>query len=171
MDSIKQKLQKIIDFPLYTDNDIVGELVNIVYDNYKENMLDLFLIISEKDKNRIKEEKNILYHGLQESMHNLSGIANDLLNQKTSRQAKDQTKYLFESDNIASLIQTCKAYFPDGTAKGASNSGKWFFETFKENVIKNKEHYLEGGKYYSWTQGSGNEDYIKLVLGIDNKNK
>lgn len=161
---MRKELEKILNNPFLTDNGVESEVLKLIYSKNKENTLNLFLKIQELDKKRIEEENMILYRGLEDGMHSLTSVCKHLLEEKTSRKAKDYAKILFKEVNIAYLINICKAYFPEGNSKGASNNGKWFFEKFKEMVINNKEKYLEGGDSYKWVQMQGHESYINKIL-------
>ncbi len=132
-------------------------------------MLPLFLRIQQLEVDRVKEEKLVLYRGLEESMHNSVSLGKHLLEDKTSRQAKDYAKFLFESfeGNIAMLINTMKAYFPKGVSDGASNNGKWFYDKFVELLKANKDKYLPNGDSYNWVQMFKHEEYINLILKLN----
>lgn len=162
---IKEKLQQLLELtPFITEEILIEEMLNIVYSYHKKNTLKLFLQIQELEKKRIQEENNLLYRGLQDAMHLGAHGARELLENKTSKQAKDYFKCVFKSKNIAYVINICKAYFPNGTSEGASNNGKWFFEQFVTILKENKDRYLEGGKSYEWAKIFDHLNYINLVL-------
>ena len=154
---------------LVTEAQVLEEIVQFVYDRYKENTLTLFLQIQELDKKSKDKEYLFLYQGLQDAVHGMSGLARDIIENKTKMQVNERVKFYFKEDNIAMLIQICKAYFPSGNCNGASTSGKWFFEKFKEILIRHKSKYIKGGDSYQWTINMGHNDYIDLVL--NNKDK
>ena len=161
---LKNKLKKLIEIPLPNEEMLMRELVGIVYNEYKENTLKLFLEISELDKERLRKEKQILYKGLEDGMHNLSAISSNLLECKTSKQAKNFASHIFESSNPAMIINICKAYFPNAEPGNASGSGAWVFEKFKNIVLNNKEDFQEGGKSYDWAEIYNHSDYINLII-------
>lgn len=167
--SLQERLsgtEQVLSSGLMTEEQVARELVNIIYEYYQENLLTLILQIQQMDIDRIKREKMILYRGLEDGMHGMSILSEYLLEENTSRQAKDSAKFYFEPDdgNIAMLINIAKAYFPNGTSEGASKSGKWFFDKFVSLLKNNKEKYLEGGDSYDWAKSLNHCDYIDLVL-------
>ncbi len=164
--SIKEELISIVSLSgVLPDKEIEGLLLDlIIYKRNKENTLKLFLEIQDRDKKRIKEENQKLYMGIESAMHNFAGVSKYLMEGKNSRKAKEYLKMILSEKNIAYLINICKAYFPNGTSKGASNLGKWFFEQFT-NMIKEHGHlYLEGGEDHKWAKRFDHVDYIKLVI-------
>ena len=168
MKSLKSTLENLIlQLELgQSESEVYHQLINLIHSKYKDKMLPLFLRIQQLEVDRIKEEKLVLYKGVEESMHNTSSLAKHLLEDKTSKQAKDFAKYLFENfeGNIAMLINTMKSYFPNGTSEGTSNNGKWFYDKFVELLTKNKTKYLPGGSSYDWVQMFNHEEYINLIL-------
>lgn len=140
------------------------KMLNIIYNKNKENTLSLFLQIQNKDKQRIEAEKMLLYRGLESGMHSFSHLARELLENKTSKQAKGFLKYALKENNLAYLIDICKAYFPSGNSKGASENGKWFFSKFKEMLERTKKDYEKDGDSYRWAKSFDHLVYINLVL-------
>jgi hypothetical protein len=69
------------------------------------------------------------------------------------------------------LINTMKAYFPNGKSDGASNNGKWFYDKFAKLLIKNKNKYLPGGDSYNWVEMFEHEEYINLILNNNEQDK
>lgn len=147
---------------------VYQKLVEIIHTRYKKDMLTLFLQIQELDKLDMQKKLQTMYLGLQDGMHNSAILAKLLLESKTSRAAKEAAAYYFKSDNIASLINIMKAYFPNGKADGCSNAGRWFYDSFVEQLMLHKHKYLEGGSSYNWVTMYGHEDYINLILKINN---
>ena len=150
-----------------SDNSLVlKEMVNVLFNHTDGNLLTFFMIIDKLSKDKRQKELNEMYQGLQDGMHSQAMLSRHLLEDKTSKQAKDFAKFYFnyKDGDIASLINIAKAYFKDGTANGASNSGHWWFEQFVKILKSNKDKYLEKGSSYKWACNYNHIDYIKLVL-------
>jgi len=75
-------LNKILNSGL-SDSQIESELLNIIYERKKENMMTVFLQIQDLDKKRVQQENNLLYRGLEDGMHSLAGLSRELLDGKT----------------------------------------------------------------------------------------
>jgi len=163
MSDLRKNLNKILNSGL-SDSQIESELLNIIYERKKENMMTVFLQIQDLDKKRVQQENNLLYRGLEDGMHSLAGLSRELLDGKTKAKALSYYKMVFEDGNIAHLIGVCKAYFPSGKSDGASNNGVWFFKKFTELLVKNKEEYMKGGSSFRWTEMYKHAEYISLVL-------
>lgn len=172
INKIENYIQNIKSNPFYslTDNDVRHNIIQILHDHYDGNLLSSFLEIEQLNKEKLQKEKDLLYFGLEDAMHNLSSVSRHLLEDSTSRQAKNYAKVLFTEDNLAYIIRIAKAYFPKGTCEGASINGKWFFNTFKDLLIKHKDKYLKGGDSYNWVCNFEHIDYINLVLSKTIKN-
>lgn len=147
-----------------TDDAIKTELISIIHKEYKDDMLPLFLRIQQLDKEEQERKNRILYGGLEDAMHNMTNLGKYLLEEKTSRQAKDSAKFMFTGDNIAYLIRVAMAYFPNAVSDGASNNGKWFFDKFVEMVLANRHKYQKGGNDRTWLQNMNYDKYIDLIL-------
>ena len=162
---IKQILSEALKNPFLND-DAGWEryLLELIYERNKENTMNLFLRISELDKKRLREEKMVLYHGLENGMHSFVHLSRLLMEEKTSRQAKDMLKHVFEGSDLTYILPICKAYFPDAKLHNASNNGRWFLNKFRDLVQRNKADFEEGGKSYDWAKINKHLDYIKLVL-------
>lgn len=158
------KIINVIDVVMFDKSIALTELMNIIYDEYKGKTLKLFLEIQDLDNKKKEDKLTEYYLGTEESMNMSCHIARSLLEEKTSRQAKDIAKYLFNGDNIASLITICKVYFSTGDCTGASNNGRWFFNKFKDMLISNKEKYSLGGDSRNWADNFNHSKYIDLVL-------
>lgn len=161
---IRTQLEKILNNPLHTDKDINASLLHVVYEQNKGNTLELFLNIQELDKKRIRAENQLLYRGVESGMHSFSSLARTFLDNKTSHKAKSLLKFMLEENNAPYLIDVCKAYFPSGESKGASNNGVWFFDKFKDMLLVNKDNYDKDGKDYKWAKMFNHLEYIELVL-------
>lgn len=162
---MKKRLKFIFEnISLLTEDAIKTELINLLHEEYKQDMLPLFIRIQQLDKEQVENEKRLLYGGLEDAMHNMVNISRYLLEEKTSRQAKDSVKFMFESNNIAYLIRVMMAYFPNATSKGASNSGKWVFDKFIKLVLDNRHKYQKGGNDRTWLQNMKYDKYIDLIL-------
>jgi len=162
---MKEKLTEWINLLTFLpEEDVMGFIIDYVYSNKKENTLDLFLKIQELDRLRVKEENNLLYRGLEESMSNFGIIARHLVEDKTSRQAKDTTNHLCLGDNLASLIRSCMAFFPDGERGGTARSTGWILLKLVDILKNHKEKYIEGGINYSWSCMMGYDNYIALII-------
>lgn len=164
---LKDKLKELVElFEIIGEKQVLNKLTNIIYDEYGENTLNLFLTIQQLDIQQVKIKQQELYRGMEFAMHSSSAMGRHLLEDKTSRQAKEYAKYVFtpKDANIASIIYTCKAYFIDGKSNGASNNGKWYFDKLIEILKTNKKDYLKGGKSYDWAINNDVADYIELVI-------
>ena len=163
---IEDYIQNIKSNPLYnpTDNIVRDDIIQIMHDYYDGNLLQSFLVIEQLNKEKLQKEKDLLYQGLEDGMHQLTSVCKHLLEDKTSRKARDYAKFFFVEDNLAFIIRITKAYFPNGECAYTSSNGRWFFNTFKELLIKYKDKYLKGGIYHDWAVHNEHIDYINLVL-------
>ena len=166
IDKIENCIQNIKSNPFYnpTDNNIRNDIIQILHDHYDGNLLNSFLVIEQLNKVKLQKEKDLLYRGLEDGMHNLTSVCKSLLEDKTSKQAKEFAKTFFVENNLAYIINIAKGYFPKGHSKGASTNGKWFFDAFKALLIKHKDKYLKGGSSYDWACRFEHINYINLVL-------
>ncbi len=146
------------------DDDIISQMIDLVYEYHKEKTIIIFLQIQELERQSKEKELAIMYHGLEDSLHNFASLTRAILDEKTSKQAKSKANEFINSDNLAYLIGMCMAYFPKGIHQGASNNGRWILNSFVEILRKNKEKYVEGGESYEWTEMMGYVDYINLII-------
>lgn len=144
----------------------VEDVIELLYKHTDGDLLPHFMIIDKLRKEEQKKEDFIKYQAIQDGMHQVSTLSRYLLEEKTARQARDIAKYYFkrEDGNVSSLINIAKAYFKDGTSKGCSLNGVWWFNQFVTLLNKNKCKYLEGGISHEWAKDFGHLEYIKLVL-------
>lgn len=162
---LKEELTDLIGSMDFIDDHVAEHmLMDIIYKRNKGDTLKLFLGIQDRDKKRMEEEVSKHYQATQSAMHNLSGISRPLLEDKTSRGAREYAKYLFEGDNISGVIDIIKIYFPDGTYGGAANAGVWFFDKFVDMLKANREKYEEGGDSREWAERYGHSEYIDMTL-------
>jgi hypothetical protein len=134
-------------------------------------LLEYFTMIDDIRKEKLREEKMILYHGLEDAMHSMSHYA-DSVDEGEMKELKSINKLYFDptDGNIAFLINIAKAYFPNGTYDNAAISGVNFFNRFRKLLRAHKDEYLNG-KSSQWAKTQGHYDYIKLVLDKDSDNK
>lgn len=164
MSNLRKNLISALQNPLMTDKELVKTLVGIVYNEHQDNTLNLFLQIQELDKKRIKAENQKLYLGLQDAVHNLSSYMSCAEKRDWDKLLTIHEMYT-DDGNLAHLIQICKAYFPEGNSKGASNSGKKFFDVFANLVKRYQNNYIpETGTSHNWAKQFDYLDYLKLVL-------
>ena len=166
MSDFTRKAAAIITNPFFTDKEMSTVLLDLIYEQHGDNTMAMFVKIQELEKKRVKEERLLLYRGLQDGIHNFVGVARKLKEEKTKRQANDYLRIMFFEDDICSMISTCKAYFPKGISRGASSNGKWYFETFLNVLRKHGEKYKEGGDSYNWVKNNDHEDYLELIFKI-----
>jgi len=167
--SLLQDTKQIISIAEYagmSDVDLSDTLLRMLYSHSGGDILNYFMILQEEDRKAKNEELNMMYQGLQESMHNFVDLGKQLLENKTSKQAKSSAKLLLENEdgNIAHMINTMKSYFPNGTVGCASGYGKWFYNKFVIQLMKHKEKYLPNGESYDWVKLFEHEEYINLIL-------
>ena len=104
----------------------------------------------------------ILYGGLEDAMHLASNYS---ASAEHPKEMKSLDKLVFDPDdgNIAFIIRIAMAYFPSGTADGASFAGEDFFNKFVALILKHQSKYLTGDSK-EWAQRYDYYDYIKLVV-------
>jgi hypothetical protein len=147
----------------HKDNMVRNEIIQIMHDHYEGDLLQSFLYIDQLNKKRLKKERQILYGGLEDGMHELSSISKKIM-EGDIKKAKQEINLYFTSDNIAFLIRIAIAYFPKGEYQSCSLIGRWFFDSFKSMLQEHKGRYLEGGDSFEWAKHHGYFDYIKLIL-------
>lgn len=153
------------------DSTLVKTLVEFLYDESNGKLLEYFTMIDDIRKEKAKEERNIIMHGLEDAMHSMSHLSSKI-DTKDMKALKAINKIYFDPDdgNIAFLINIAKAYFPDGTYGHAAQSGVEFFNKFRTLLRKHKDQYLTG-ESMDWAKRCGHYDYIKLVLEKDSDNQ
>lgn len=150
-----------------SDEEQTMVLAKFLYEESGGNLLQLILIIDAIKKDEYKKRELLLYRGLESAMHSFSRYSQNLEENKELNTLFD-LYFGKEDGNIAFLIDIAKAYFPDGTYGGCSESGVYFFNKFKELLGKNKDKYLSGD-CAEWAKSFGHYDYIKMVLEKDPK--
>jgi len=161
---------KQIEFLKYcgsSDSALIRTLVEYLYDESQGKLLDYFAMVDDIRKEKLHEEKMILYHGLEDAMHSMSHMSNNI-DEGNMRTLKNINKIYFDptDGNICFLINIAKAYFPDGTYGHAAASGVDFFNKFRNLLRKHQDKYLTGDSM-EWAKTHGHYDYIKLVLDKD----
>lgn len=147
------------------DKVIINDLIELLYDHTNGNLLPYFMLIDKISKDKHKKELNEMYQGLQDGMHSMASLSSKLLENKSEVKAKNLAKYYFrDPEGFSSLINIAKAYFRDGTSKGCSWGGKWWFDNFLSILKEEKNKYLEGGSSHNWAKNYNHLEYIKLVL-------
>ena len=146
---------------------LIKLLVEFLYDESNGQLLEYFTLIDDIRKEKLREEKMILYRGLEDAMHSMSHLSSKI-EEKDMKGLDAINKIYFhpKDGNIAFLINIAKAYFPDGTYGHAANSGVDFFNKFRALLRKHKDKYLTGDSM-EWAKNFGHYDYIKLVLEKD----
>jgi hypothetical protein len=149
------------------DSTMVKILIEFLYDESEGRLLEYFTMIDDIRKEKLHEEKLILYNGLQDVMHSMFHMS-DTIDEGNMKKLKLINKLFFNptDGNIAFLINIAKAYFPDGTYGHAANSGINFFNKFRKLLREHKDQYLDG-ESTDWAKQHGHYDYIKLVLEKD----
>jgi len=150
-----------------SDNELISELVEFLYDESGGNLLSYFMIIDKLNKEKVKKENMILYRGLEDAMH-MSSAFSKLIEENNIKKLKNYFEIYFEPNdgNIAFIINIMKAYFPDGKSQGASSSGHYFFEKGKELILKHKDKYLNGDSS-EWAKSQNHYDYIKMFIEVN----
>lgn len=143
---------------------ILERLIDVIYEHKKSKTLEIFLHIQELERRAKEAELQKMYTGLETSLHAFSSLSRHLLEDKTSAQAKSTAKYYAASDNIATLIMICKAYFHNGEYGGASLNGRWILDSLINMLRKNKSKYLEGGDSYQWVLNNDHKEYIDMLI-------
>lgn len=174
LDKLEDKIARIKASEVFhktTDEEVLTEIIKELYGHSKGDLLPAFIAIDKLAKEEAKAERQLMYRGVEDMIGNFSMVSMHLLEGKTSRQAKDRVKYLTlnEEGNIAHMIAAMKAYFPDGKVNGASNAGTWYFNKFKDLLLKNKSKYLKGGSSYNWAIDYEHFEYIKLFIDENEK--
>lgn len=148
------------------DKKVFNDIINLLYYHSNGDLLPAFMLIDKLKKQDHKNEINEMYQGLEDGMHSMAMLSKHLIEDKTSRKAKEFANFYFdETDgNIAYLINIAKSYFKNGTSDGCSNNGIWWFDNFVKILKKHKDKYLKGGASYDWACNYKHIDYIKLVL-------
>ena len=135
-------------------------LAHFMYEEHKGSLRNLFLDIDDIEKEKVKEKEMLLYHGLEDAIHGLAGYSSKVNNAKELR---SYDKFFSGDGSIPFMINIMKSYFPKGVSNGASENGKYLFNKFKDNLLKNKDQYLDG-KSTQWAHDYGHYEYIKLVI-------
>lgn len=167
LNKLQETINRLVELDKFvglSDTEVNKEVIKLIYEHTNGNLLPLILEVDNLNKEKFKEKELLLYQATEQGMHNFSSISQHVLGDTNIRQAREFTKYFLEEDNLAHTIYIVKAYFPNGNAEGASNNGQWFFNKFKDILIKHKDKYLEGGSSYDWACNYKHIDYIKLVL-------
>jgi len=158
------------------DSALIKMLVEFLYDESEGRLLEYFTMIDDIRKEKLHEEKMVLYNGLQDAMHSMSHMSDiieeeKLVDKEKMKDLKALNKLFFDptDGNISFLIHIAKAYFPDGTYGHAANSGVNFFNKFRALLRKHKDQYLNG-ESKDWAIRNKHYDYIKLVLEKDPDN-
>lgn len=148
------------------DEYVISDIIKILYQHTQGNLMQYFLNIDQYTKDAMKLQIRSLKTGIQDSTHIASSLSRHLLEDKTSRTAKQTAAYLFESDDgqIAQLINTAKVLFPDGTSEHCSDNERWWFSKFVKTVIDHKHRYLHGGSSHEWAKTYHHLDYITLII-------
>ena len=164
METLREKLRSMAGNPMIDDNIIREELLDIIYDHYKDDTLKLFLAIEHKDKKHVEKENIKISIAATELMNMFSYVSKLLYDNKTSKQAKAYLEHVLHGDNISQLVMVCKALFPKASAEYSSALGRWFFGKFVAMLTNHEDKYSEGGDFYEWAKQMNHLDYIKLVL-------
>ena len=170
MNKLNKELSTIINNPLLSEKRVSDMVLNVLYKFNKDTLLIMFAQIQELDRQAIKKENMVLYRGLEDGIHNFANLATELTEGKNKAKADKYLGTMFFDDDICSVINICKAYFPTGNSKGASNSGKWYFNLLIDILKNYGKDYKKGGKSYDWTVNIGHSDYLKLVFSEMEKN-
>lgn len=149
-----------------SDSFATGEILKFLYKNHNGSIMKMVLMIDEIEREKSKEQKQLLYRGLEDAMHGMSNLALAI----EERDAKATRRVYFDSDNPAYLLWIARAYFTDATSDRCSNSGKRFFEKLVSMLVKTREDYLPGGKSYAWAVEFGHLEYIQQILANYDKN-
>jgi len=172
---ITKELEQAISYLLSGDDIIarslaLNQLKDIIWDEYRENSMELFLKIQERERLEAKELLNLTRNGLQDAMHLVSNFSEYSINNKLAK-CKSLTNDIIFGENIANIIHIMRAYFPKGNDVFASKAGKSLFNKFVEQLLKCKEYYVVGGKHRDWADRYGHSEYIDLVLSNYDNNK
>ncbi len=168
--SLKEELNKILE-TINIAGDKFGDvmLIDLIYKRHKDKTLELFLKIQERERLELEKENLDHYRATEQSMHMVSQLASELLENKTSRGAKLTAEEFFKGDNIAHTIDVMKVYFPNKSCDRASNNGKWFFNAFVETLQVYERKYIKGGDSRWWVEKFGHAEYIDELLKIKEK--
>jgi hypothetical protein len=149
-----------------SDGAVVKGILEILYDQSGGKLMEYFMMIDEIHKANTKKEHNLLYAAAQDGMHSSANLAQLLLEEKTSRQAKDFAKHMFESgDGLGYMINIAKSYFGKGNSDGASRIGKWWFNKFSKIIKENKGEFENTeSHWYKWAERNNHLEYINLIL-------
>lgn len=149
------------------DSVLTKLLVEFLYDETNGKLQEYFMLIDDIRKEKLREERNIIMHGLEDAMHAMSHLSVKI-DEKAWKALTNINKIYFDptDGNIAFLINIAKAYFPDGTYGHSAQSGVEFFNKFRALLRKHKDKYLTGDSM-EWAKRCGHYDYIKLVLEKD----
>jgi hypothetical protein len=153
-----------------SDATLTKTLVEFLYNETNGQLQSYFMMIDDIRKEQLREERNLIMHGLEDAMHAMSHLSGKI-DEKDMKALINVNKIYFDSadGNIAFIINIAKAYFPDGTYGHAAQSGVEFFNKFRALLRKHKDQYLTGSSM-DWAKRLGHYDYIKLVLEKDSEN-
>ncbi len=164
MSKLKDNLEKWLELSNHLPEQYIeNDIIQYIYNKNKEKTAGLFLKLQGLERKEMKAKLLDHYHASREGISNVTIIANELLKGNT-REAKKSAKYLFEENNVASIIHTIKIHFPDGNADGESVLGHWYFDKFVDMIINNKEKYSKGGDFYGWMETYGHVEYIEMII-------
>lgn len=171
--SIKSKVRELLSNPLLDDKDFEKGLMNVIYENNKENTLSLFLTIQELDKRRMERELQLQSMAVSSGMHSLTHLIRLITENKTSKKAKLFIEMLLNGEGgLSYIIDIGKAVFPKGRPTTHSSNGRWFFEKLEQQIVSNRDSFNKDGDSYSWATNYNHIDFINLVLeNYDNRKK
>ena len=140
-------------------------LTDILYTKYQDDMVPLFLNLRQRELDKERKEKEVLYTGLSESVANISSLL-ELSEEKSRRKFNDRVNYI--KDNEALLIRTAIAYCPNGVIAGRDVGIIFILKIVVNLVLKNKDTYQIGGNNRDFAKRNGYLDWIENVLKIYN---
>ena len=127
---MKRPLKDILSEVLGTV-DIVGDkmamsiLLKEIYKYHGKDTMRLFLSLQDLERNENKEKIREYYSAAESGMHSFTGAARRVVEDKSTRNLKGYLR--LKISEVAELIDMAKTLYPDGTAKYASDNGRWFF--------------------------------------------
>lgn len=158
-----------LSFNHMTESVVEYELINILYQHKKEDLVPLILNLQRREIDQLKKKINKGYYAVEDSLHISAELGQLILENKKSKAKKTALMIFEENKCFPYLIRTASYYFWAGCFEGASILGKWWFNKFLNILVKNRVTYEKGGDDRGWLIEYGHADYVDKVLSIYDK--
>lgn len=168
---IRKDLQSLSNLPKYmSDKDVVQAVLQLAHKYSGGDTVNMVVKLQQLENDKLKKERQIDMMAVQSGMHSTSSFLRRF-DEGKPKKAKLFADLYFDDDWLTYSIEICKSYFKEGISAGASPSGVWFFDKFKEVIFRMNDSgaFDKGGKNYNWKNNCGHSDYINLVIEKNKK--